>query len=128
MYLVYLSTKKACPKKKKSMPRGERTLKLGKPRPHRAKLTTRQVEESVIRNCRTVRGNVDYLRFEAELQRVDELLRRSGVEELFVERSVERGRAQGTQRGPSAKEQVRYQEQSRRALRCTVLKQILGGG
>jgi hypothetical protein len=71
---------------------------------------------------------VDYLRFEAELQRVDELLRRSGVEELFVERSVERGRAQGTQRGPSAKEQVRYQEQSRRALRCTVLKQILGGG
>lgn len=74
----------------------------------------------------TVRGNVDYLRFEAELQRVDELLRRSGVEELFVERSVERWRAQGTKRGPSAKEQVRYQEQSRRALRCTVLKQILG--
>jgi hypothetical protein len=74
----------------------------------------------------TVLGNVDYLRFEAELKRIDELLRLSGVEELFVERGLEHWLAQAGERVPSAKEQVNYQEQSRQALRCTVLKQILG--
>jgi hypothetical protein len=76
----------------------------------------------------TVRGNVDYLRFEAELKRIDELLRLSGVEELFVEQSLEHWLARGSDRVPSAKEQANYQEQSRRALRCSVLKQILGEG
>jgi hypothetical protein len=76
----------------------------------------------------TVRGNVDYLRFEAELKRIDEILRLSGVEELFVEQSLEHWLAQGSDRVPSAKEQANYQEQSRRALRCSVLKQMLGEG
>ena len=76
----------------------------------------------------TVRGNVDYLRFEAELKRTDELLRLSGVEELFVERGLEHWLAQSGERVPSIKEQLKYQEQSRRALRCTVLKQLLGEG
>jgi hypothetical protein len=76
----------------------------------------------------TVRGNVDYLRFEAELKRIDEILRLSGVEELFVERGLEPWLAQADARVPSAKQQVKYQEQSRRALRCTVLKQLLGEG
>jgi hypothetical protein len=75
-----------------------------------------------------VRGNVDYLRFEVELKRIDELLRLSGVEELFVERGLEHWLGQAGERVPSIKEQLKYQEQSRRALRCTVLKQILGEG
>jgi hypothetical protein len=69
---------------------------------------------------------VDYLRFEAELKRIDELLRLSGVEELFVMQSLEHWLAQASDRVPSAKEQSKYQEQSQRALRCSVLKQILG--
>jgi len=76
----------------------------------------------------TVLGNVDYLRFEAQLKRMDEILLLSGVEELFVERGLEHWLAQADGRVPSVKEQVKYQEQSRRALRCTVLKQILGEG
>jgi hypothetical protein len=69
---------------------------------------------------------VDYLRFEAELKRIDQLLRLSGVEELFVEQSLAHWLAPGADRVPSAKEQAHYQDQSRRALRCTVLKQMLG--
>ena len=76
----------------------------------------------------TVLGNVDYLRFEVELKRIDEILRLSGVEELFVERGLEHWLGQAGERVPSIKEQLKYQEQSRRALRCTVLKQILGEG
>ena len=76
----------------------------------------------------TVVGNVDYLRFEAQLKRIDEILRLSGVEELFMERGLEHWLAQADARAPSPKAQVKYQEQSRRALRCTVLKQILGEG
>lgn len=74
----------------------------------------------------TVRGNVDYLRFESELHRIDEILRLSGVEEMFVERSLERWLAQGGERVPTAKEQAKYQRASVQALRCNVLKQILG--
>ena len=76
----------------------------------------------------TVLGNVDYLRFEAQLRRIDEILLLSGVEELFVERGLEHWLAPAGERMPSVKEQLKYQEQSRRALRCTVLKQILGEG
>lgn len=74
----------------------------------------------------TVRGNVDYARFEAELMRIDEVLRLSGVEELFVEQSLAQWLAQGRDRVPTAKEQRKYQQTSAQALRCTVLKQILG--
>ena len=74
----------------------------------------------------TVRGNVEYLRFESELQRIDELLRLSGVEELFVERSLEHWLARSGDRVPTAKEQAKQQQASTRALRCQVLKQILG--
>ncbi len=74
----------------------------------------------------TVRGNVDYVRFEAELKRIDEVLRLSGVEELFVELSLERWVAGAGDRMPTAKEQSRYQRSSGQALRCNVLKQILG--
>ena len=72
-------------------------------------------------------GNVDYLEFEQELKQMDELLRRSGAEELFVQLSVSRwlqDREPGTD--PSAKEQIRFQEQSYSALRCMILQRILG--
>jgi hypothetical protein len=71
---------------------------------------------------------VDYTRFEAELSRIDELLRLSGVEELFVERSLDQWLAQVSDRVPTAKEQCNYQQTSAQALRCTVLKQLLGEG
>ena len=74
----------------------------------------------------TVRGNVDYLRFESELHRIDEIVRLSGVEEMFVERSLDRWMAQAGERVPTAKEQAKYQRTSVQALRCNVLKQILG--
>lgn len=76
----------------------------------------------------TVRGNVDYQRFETELQRMDEVLRLSGVEEMFIEQSLEHWLAQAPDRVPTAKEQARYQRASAQALRCSVLKQILGEG
>lgn len=74
----------------------------------------------------TVRGNVDYLRFESGLHRIDEIVRLSGVEEMFVERSLDRWMAQAGDREPTAKEQAKYQRASVQALRCNVLKQILG--
>ena len=76
----------------------------------------------------TVLGNVDYQRFEVELVRIDEVIRLSGVGELFVEISLKHWRAQGGKRVPTGKEQAKYQQASAQALRCNVLKQILGEG
>lgn len=74
----------------------------------------------------TVRGNVDYLHFEEELLRMDEILDLGGVEKLFVELSLKRWLAASGDRVPSAKEQGRFQLRSAQALRCVALKQILG--
>lgn len=76
----------------------------------------------------TVVGNVDYERFETELKRIDELLRLSQVEALFVKKSLERWLGEGKERVPGAKEQRNYQARSSQALRCTVLQKILGEG
>jgi hypothetical protein len=71
-----------------------------------------------------VLGNVDYREFERQLRRMDELLRASGVERSFVEQSLLRYDRQF----PSAKTKARqrHQQHSYRALRCTVLKGLLG--
>lgn len=71
-----------------------------------------------------VLGNVDYREFERQLRRMDELLRASGVEKSFVEQSLLRYDRQF----PSAKTKARqgHQQHSYRALRCTVLKGLLG--
>ncbi|MBE7500042.1 MAG: transposase [Verrucomicrobiales bacterium] len=74
----------------------------------------------------TVRGNVDYQRFEAELRRIDELLRLSGVEALFVERSLAGWLARDPERVPTTHEQTKYQRTSAQALRCNVLQRLLG--
>lgn len=74
----------------------------------------------------TVRGNVDYQRFEEDLLRMDQILDLGGVEQLFIELSLEQWLARAGKRVPSAKEQARYQRQSAQALRCVVLMQLLG--
>jgi hypothetical protein len=73
-----------------------------------------------------VRGNVDYLRFETELKRIDELLRLSGIEAQFLRLSVEGWVERSGGRQPTAIEQVRIQRESSCALRTTVLRRILG--
>ena len=75
----------------------------------------------------TVIGNVDYLRFEEQLKRIDEILKLSGIEERFVEAGVAdwlEGAKEGKE--PTADQQIKYQRQCRRALRCTLLQRILG--
>jgi hypothetical protein len=72
----------------------------------------------------TVVGNVDYSHFETQLRRIDQLLLLSGMEKSFVEQSLSRY----DQKFPTGKIKARrrYQQHSYRALRCTVLKGLLG--
>ena len=72
----------------------------------------------------TIVGNVDYQTLRLRLEQIDALLRDSGLERGFVERSLELWSAD-LDRVPSAQEQIKHQERSRRALRCTVLRTVL---
>lgn len=69
-------------------------------------------------------GNVDYRNFMEQLERIDELLRISGVERLFVERRVTAWLAANGKRTVSAKAQRRYQRQCAQALRCNIARQL----
>lgn len=71
-----------------------------------------------------VLGNVDYHEFEVQLRRMDQILIASGVETAFVEQSL----AQFAQQSPAATLPARqhHQQHSYRALRCTVLRGLLG--
>jgi len=78
-------------------------------------------------------GNVDYLENEALLLRIDDLLRRSGLEEEYVRKCLvqweneERAAAQKEcrrVREPSAKMLARYERICRQALRCNILRQL----
>ena len=72
----------------------------------------------------TIVGNVDYLTLRQRLEQIDALLREGGVEQDFVERALAHWqRAAKTE--PSAREQGKYQERSRRALRCTILRTLV---
>jgi hypothetical protein len=73
----------------------------------------------------TVRGNVDYQRFEADLLRIDQILDLGGVEQVFVELSLKRWLAAAGERVPTAQEQGKFQRRSAQALRCLVLKHLL---
>ena len=95
----------------------------------------------------TIEGNVDYLCLRGQLTTMDELLRTSGVENEFVIRSLEHwiktlseskveqielsGEGQcGVIRLEDlmrVHQQVRFQEHSIRALRCTIARTLLGG-
>lgn len=74
----------------------------------------------------TIVGNVDYLTLRGRLEQIDALLRDSGAERQFVEQSLELWISpEPARRTPSAREQIRYQQRSRRALRCMILKTLL---
>jgi len=72
----------------------------------------------------TIVGNVDYRILRQRLEQIDALLRDSGVEGDFVRRALE-GWLSGGSRKPSAVQQVKFQQRSRRALRCTILRTLL---
>ena len=72
----------------------------------------------------TIVGNVDYQILRQRLEQIDELLRASGVERAFMERALTGWLARGSRR-PSAQQQAKFQERSRRALRCTLLRTLL---
>jgi hypothetical protein len=82
-----------------------------------------------------VQGNVDYLNFEETLKRIDELLYLSGIESRFVEGrveeylndAVEEARSKGKEpRHISNKELAGVQIHARRALRCTLARELTG--
>jgi len=95
----------------------------------------------------TIEGNVDYLALRGQLTAMDELLRTGGVENEFVMRSlkhwvetlsqskVEQMELAGEgqcgvirlEELVSGHQQVRFQEHSIRALRCTIARTLLGG-
>jgi hypothetical protein len=94
----------------------------------------------------TIEGNVDYLALRGQLTTMDELLRTSGLENEFVMRSLEHWiktlseskveQIELSGQGQSGvirleelirgEQQVRFQEHSIRALRCTIARTLLG--
>lgn len=72
----------------------------------------------------TIVGNVDYLTLRQRLEQIDALLRQSGVERDFVQRALA-GWKRAAKGEPTAREQEKFQQRSRRALRCTVLRTLL---
>lgn len=72
----------------------------------------------------TIVGNVDYLILRQRLEQIDALLRDSGVERQFVQRALE-GWTAAAARTVTALEQLKFQQRSRRALRCTILRTLL---
>ncbi len=72
----------------------------------------------------TIVGNVDYLTLRLRLEQIDALLRQSGLERDFVGRALTGWQSAGSQ-DPTAGEQTKFQQRSRRALRCTVLRTLL---
>ena len=72
----------------------------------------------------TIVGNVDYRTLRERLEQIDALLRSSGVERDFIGRSVALW-LKDSKDAPTAAEQTRHQERSRRALRCNLLRTLL---
>jgi hypothetical protein len=75
-----------------------------------------------------VLGNVEYRDLQKLLVRVDELIRESGIERLFVDLSMDALVAKCAKDGrtPCANELIRHQTHSIRALRTMVLQPLLG--
>ena len=72
----------------------------------------------------TIVGNVDYLTLRQRLEQIDVLLRRGGVERDFVQRALA-GWKRAASGEPTAREQEKFQQRSRRALRCMILRTLL---
>jgi hypothetical protein len=74
----------------------------------------------------TVMGNVDYQNFQAQLERIDELLRASGLETQFVAQCVQRWQAAAPNpRARTAQALGKYPQRSRQALRCNLARTLL---
>src|SRR6266566_5124077 len=75
----------------------------------------------------TIEGNVDYRKMRDELRRIEELLTQSGAEQQFIRLCLERWLAarEFAQDKVPAKAQLNFQLQSRRALRCNILRTYL---
>ena len=69
-------------------------------------------------------GNIDYLTLRQRLEQIDAVLRDGGVEREFVQRSLNQRQAESS-RESTALEQLKFQQRSRRALRCTILQTLL---
>ena len=72
----------------------------------------------------TIVGNVDYLTLRQRLEQIDSLLRDSGAERDFVQCALAAWKRAASGE-PTAREQEKFQQRSRRALRCTVLRPLL---
>jgi len=72
----------------------------------------------------TIVGNVDYLTLRHRLEEIDALLRAGGVERDFVQRALA-GWRRAAATEPTPREQRKFQDRSRRALRCTMLRTLL---
>ena len=92
------------------------------------------IQEHLRPALQAVLGCKDYEDEKRLLERVDMILRRSGVERMFLELSQEqfdanaaKMKAAGEQVQTGVKAIERYLTHSSRALRCTVLKNLVGG-
>jgi IS5 family transposase len=72
----------------------------------------------------TIVGNVDYLTLRQRLEQIDHLLIVSGLERHFVLLSLAGWCPPGAPE-PTVTEQVKFQQRSRRALRCNLLRTLL---
>ncbi len=72
----------------------------------------------------TIVGNVDYLTLRQRLEQMDALLQASGVERAFVLRALEQWNPGGA-KAVTARQQLKFQQRARRALRCTLLRTLL---
>lgn len=72
----------------------------------------------------TIVGNVDYKTLRQRLEQIDALLTDSGLEMHFIQLALQPWLA-AAKEPPSPEQQVRFQKQSRQALRCTILKTLL---
>src|SRR5512140_1307844 len=72
----------------------------------------------------TIAGNVDYLMLRQRLEQIDALLLTSGLEQDFVQRALQRWLSRAKDQ-PSPRQQQQFQQRSRRALRCTILRTLL---
>lgn len=92
------------------------------------------IQEHLRPALQPVLGCKDYVDEKRLLERVDLILKRSGVERMFLELSQEqfdanvaKMEAAGEQVQTGAKATERYLIHSTRAIRCTVLKNLVGG-
>lgn len=83
-----------------------------------------EIQEQLRPALPRVIGCKDYREQEELLKRVDQILKRSGVEAKFVRLSLEKFQNRSKKQA-SQKDLIRWSQHSERALRCTILKNLL---